>query len=192
MSLNLDIIDSDILLETKKLILRKPKAEDIEDIFEYAKEKDVARFTRFEAHKTTQDTKMFLQIVKQKHQNKTALTLLIELKENKKVIGSISFLNISDIDERAEIGFALSKKYWGQGLMSEAIVKLFDMGFRKIKFNRLEAFSNIENVRAIHLLKTFMQKEGVLKEREKVKDRFCSLNIYSILRKEYILKKSFR
>ncbi|NGX33038.1 MAG: hypothetical protein K1060chlam4_01099, partial [Candidatus Anoxychlamydiales bacterium] len=36
------------------------------------------------------------------------------------------------------------------------------------------------------------QKEGVLKERDKVKDRFCSFNIYSILRKEYILKKSLR
>lgn len=192
MSLNLEIIDSDIKLETKRLILRKPKAEDVGDIFEYAKEEEVARFTRFEAHRSIQDSKMFLQIVKQKHQNKTALTLLLELKDNKKIIGSISFINISEDDERAEIGFALSKNYWGQGLMSEALLKIFELGFRKIKFNRLEAFSNIENIRTIRLLKTYMQKEGTLKDREKRKGRFCTFNIYSILRKEYILKKSFR
>ena len=126
------------------------------------------------------------------HQNKTGLTLAIELKENSKVIGSISFQNISSDDERAEIGFALSKKYWSQGFMTEAIQKLLEFGFKKIKFNRLEAFSNIENFRSSNLLKTFMQKEGVLNERDKVKDRFWSFNIYSILRKEYILKKSLR
>lgn len=188
----LEIIDTKIKLETKKVILRKPIAEDINDIFEYAKEEEVARFTRFKAHNSLQDAKIFLQMVNQKHQNKTALTLLLELKETKKVIGSISFQNISQDDERTEIGFALSKKYWGQGLMSEVIEKFLEFGFKKIKFNRIEAFSNIENYRSIRLLNTFMEKEGVLKERDKVKDRFCSFNIYSILRKEYILKKSFR
>ena len=188
----LDIIDTNIKIETKRLILRKPTSDDIDDIFEYGKDEDVAKFTRFKAHKSLQDTKMFLQIVKQKHQNKTALTLILELKENKKIIGSISFENISQDDERAEIGFALSKEYWSQGLMTEAIQKLLEFGFKKIKFNRLEAFSNIENFRSSNLLKSFMQKEGVLKERDKVKDRFCSFNIYSILRKEYILNKSFR
>ena len=182
----LDIIDTNIKLETKRLILRKPTSDDIDDIFQYAKEEEVARFTRFKAHKTLQDTKMFMQIVKQKHQNKTALTLLLELKENSKVIGSISFQKISSDDERAEIGFALSKKYWSCGLMTEAIQKFLEFGFKKIKFNRIEAFSNIENFRSTSLLNTFMQKEGVLKERDKVKDRFCSFNIYSIDRKSVV------
>lgn len=190
--IDLDIIDTNIKLETKRLILRKPTSDDIDDIFEYGRDEDVVRFTRFKAHKTLQDTKMFLQIVKQQHQNKTGLTLAIELKENSKVIGSISFLNISQENERGEIGFALSKEYWSKGIMTEAIQKLLEFGFKKIKFNRLEAFSNIENFRSSNLLNTFMQKEGVLKERDKVKDRFCSFNIYSILRKEYILKKSLR
>lgn len=188
----LEHIDSKINLDTQRLVLRKPIAQDLEDIFEYAKDEDVARFTRFKPHKTLQDAKMFLQVVKQQHQNKTALTLLLELKENKKVIGSISFMNISFDNERSEIGFALSKNYWGKGLMSEAIEKLLEFGFKKIKFNRIEAFCNIENLRSARLLNTFMQKEGSLKQRDKIKDRFCSFNIYSVLRKEYILKKSIR
>ncbi len=192
MNLNLEIIDTKIELKTKRLILRKPIFDDVYDIFEYAKDEEVTRFTRFKAHKAIQDAKLFLQIVKQQHQNKTALTLFLKLKENNKIIGSISFLNISQDHERAELNFVLSKNYWGKGIMSEAVEKFLEFGFKKMKFNRIEAFSNIENFKSIRLLNTFMYKEGVLKEREKIKNVFCSLNIYSILRKEYILKKSFR
>lgn len=192
MSVKLDIIDTNIKLETSRLILRKPESEDLDDIFEYAKDIDVARFTRFQPHKTIQEVKVFLQITKQKHQNKTALTLVLELKEEKKVIGAIAFQNISEFDERAELGFVLSKKYWGKGLMSEAFNPFLELGFKKLRFNRIEAFSNIENFRSANLLKTFMQKEGLLRERDKKDNRFCSFNIFSVLKKDYIFKRSLK
>ncbi|NGX29086.1 MAG: putative ribosomal N-acetyltransferase YdaF [Candidatus Anoxychlamydiales bacterium] len=192
MSIKLNIIDTNIKLETTRLTLRKPEPDDVDDIFEYAKDPEVARFTRFQPQKTSQETKMFLQVTKQKHQNKTALVLVIELKAEKKVIGTISFQNISELDERAEIGFVLSKKYWSKGLMSEAFQAFLEFGFKKIRFNRLEAFSDIENYRSSNLLKDIMQKEGLLREREKKDNRFCSFNIFSILKKDYIFKRSLK
>lgn len=187
--INLDLISQDINLETKRLILRKPQPDDINDIFEYASDETVAHFTRFDPHKSKEETKMFLITVNQKHLNKTDLVLLLELKDEKKIIGSISFQNILEDSERAEIGFALSKKYWSRGLMSEAFNKMIEFGFKKIKFNRLESFCNIENIRSNRLLNTFMQKEGVLRERDKIKGRFVSSNVFSILRKDYILSR---
>jgi len=74
--------------------------------------------------------------------------------------------------------------------MSEALQRMIEFGFKKIKFNRIESFSNIENIRSIRLLNTYMQKEGVLRERDKTKGRFCSFNIFSVLRSEYILTKA--
>ncbi len=187
--INLDLISADVKLDTNRLILRKPSADDVKDIFEYAKDESVAHFTRFEPHKSTEDTKMFLISVKQKHLNKTSLVLVLELKEEKKVIGSTSFQNIAEDSERAELGFALSKKYWSKGLMSEAVCKMIEFGFKKIKFNRIESLCNIENIRSIRLLSTFMQKEGILRERDKVKGRFCTYDMFSILRREYILSR---
>jgi len=75
MTLNLEIIETDIKLETKRLLLRKPKAEDVDDIFEYACDDDVTRFTRFTSHKSLEETKLFLLATKQQHQNKTSLVL---------------------------------------------------------------------------------------------------------------------
>jgi len=190
MSLNLDIIATDIKLETKRLLLRKPKSEDVDDLFRYASVDDVTRFTRFTSHKSKEETKMFLLTTKQQHQNKTSLVLVLEHLQDKKVIGAISFQNISSDDERTELGYALSREYWSQGIMSEALEKMIEFGFKKIKFNRIESFSNIENIRSIRLLKTFMQKEGILREREQRKGRFCTFSIFSVLRREYILTKS--
>nr|NGX63786.1 hypothetical protein [Candidatus Anoxychlamydiales bacterium] len=55
-----------------------------------------------------------------------------------------------------------------------------------------DRFTNIENIRSIKLLNSIMEKEGTLKERDKLKGAFRSVNVYSILRKEYILKKAYR
>jgi ribosomal-protein-alanine N-acetyltransferase len=50
----------------------------------------------------------------------------IVLKENKKVIGSLGIHDRSDLstdyeaDVQREIGYVLSKKHWGKGLMPEA------------------------------------------------------------------------
>lgn len=187
--LNLDLISSDIKIDTKRLLLRKPTSDDLDDIFEYASDEGVAFFTRFNAHKSLEETKMFLISVNQKHNIKTDLILVLELKDEKKVIGSIAFKEISQDDERAEIGFVLNKNYWGKGLMSEALSKIIEFGFKKMKFNRLEALCNIENIRSIRLLTTFMQKEGVLRERTKKKGFFETSNIFAILRKDYILSR---
>lgn len=187
--INLDLLSTDINLDSGRLILRKPTSEDIKDIFEYAKDESVAHFTRFNPHKSEEDTKFFLISANRQLQSRTALVFVLEFKEEKKVIGSISFQNISEDNERAEIGFALSKKYWGKGLMSEAFSKMIEFGFKKIKFNRLEALCNIENIRSIRLLTTFMQKEGVLRERDKSKDRFVTSEMFSVLRKDFILSR---
>jgi RimJ/RimL family protein N-acetyltransferase len=190
--LALDIIDSNIKIETKDLLLRKLESPDLEDVFEYAKDEDISKYTRFKAHKTLQDTKIFFQVIKQKHLNRLALCLAIEIKSLKKVIGTISFQDISETNERTEIGFVLSKKFWSKGYMTQSLEKMLELGFKKIKFNRIEAFCDIENIKSIKLLKSFMQFEGILREREKKENRFSSVNVFSILRKDYILKRSFR
>ena len=44
MSLNLDILDQEIKLETDRLILRKPYEKDIQDIFEYGSDEEVTKY----------------------------------------------------------------------------------------------------------------------------------------------------
>lgn len=64
-------------------------------------------------------------------------TFALELKENHKVIGSLGLEELSispgnfyDNSVGREIGYVLSKEYWGRGLMPEA-VKSAGFGFGK-------------------------------------------------------------
>ena len=189
MSLNLDVLEEDIKLQTERILLRKPYEKDIQDIFEYGSDEEVTKYVRFKTHKNLTDAKTFLVIAKNGFKNKTALTLVIELKSENKVIGAIDFKDIDDLSEKAELGFILSRKYWSKGFMSEACRKFIGFGFKKIKLNRIEAHVDIENVRSIKLLKDIMQKEGMLRECEKKNGKYINMNLYSILKREYILRK---
>ncbi|MBN2479150.1 MAG: GNAT family N-acetyltransferase [Parachlamydiales bacterium] len=187
--MSFDILDEKILIKSKNIILRKPLNEDLQDIFDYSSDMEITKYLRFANHKTLLDTKTFFIFAQNQTQNKTGVVLVIEHIKDKKVIGHIGFRNLDSIFEKAEIGFLLSKNYWGQGIMSEAVTKMIEFGFRKLKLNRIEAFCDIENFRGNKLLKTFMQKEGLLREVEKKDSRFINMHIYSILKKEFLLKK---
>ena len=68
-------------------------------------------------------------------------TLALELKENGKVIGSIGLEDIDfpDAGNRygREIGYALSKAYWGRGLMPEAVNAVISYCFCELGFDWL-------------------------------------------------------
>ena len=54
---------------------------------------------------------------------------------------------------KAEIGYDLSKNYWGKGLMQEAIRPILDFGFETMGLSMVEAEVEKENARSITLLK---------------------------------------
>jgi RimJ/RimL family protein N-acetyltransferase len=66
--------------------------------------------------------------------NKEKINFAIDV--NGEVIGGIGFKNIKG--HRAEIGYWLGEKYWGQGIMTAALKKITEYGFNKLKLRRLE------------------------------------------------------
>ena len=54
---------------------------------------------------------------------------------------------------KAEIGYDLSKDYWGKGFMQEAIGPILDFGFEEMGLSMVEAEVEKENARSITLLK---------------------------------------
>ena len=70
---------------------------------------------------------------------KKGLQFAIELKDNKKVIGSIEIMEPKkeryenfDLTNSKEIGFLLSKDYWGHGYMPEATKIVLDYIFDEL------------------------------------------------------------
>jgi len=69
-----------------------------------------------------------------REKNKEKINFAIDV--NGEVIGGIGFKNIKG--HRAEIGYWLGEKYWGQGITTSALKKITEYGFNKLKLRRLE------------------------------------------------------
>jgi len=82
------------------------------------------------------------------------------------VIGTCTIFHLSLEHRRAEIGYALGRRAWGQGYATDALVTLIDFAFGALDLHRLEADTDPRNVRSIRALeRQGFKREGFLRER---------------------------
>ena len=82
------------------------------------------------------------------------------------VIGTCTLTHLSNIHERAEIGFALRQARWGQGLGSEAVAAVVAFAFNQLALHRIDADVDPRNGRSLKLLERVgFKREGHLRER---------------------------
>ncbi|MGN1234471.1 MAG: GNAT family N-acetyltransferase, partial [Christensenellaceae bacterium] len=120
--MNAEIDVTGVVLETERLLLRGWKEEDLSDFYEYARVDGVGQMAGWLSHRSMEESEC---ILKRFMEGKKTFALV--QKETGKVIGS---LGIEEYGERLsefdpyrgrEIGFVLSKAYWGRGYMTEAV-----------------------------------------------------------------------
>ncbi|MHB8040855.1 GNAT family N-acetyltransferase [Streptococcus oralis] len=128
-------------IETKRLLLRPVTLDDAEAMFEYASDRENTRYT-FPTNQSLEETK-----------NNIAQFYLanplgrwgIELKSNGQFIGTIDLHKIDPILKKAAIGYIINKKYWNQGLTTEANRAVIELAFEKIGMNKLSALHDKDN-----------------------------------------------
>jgi [ribosomal protein S5]-alanine N-acetyltransferase len=82
------------------------------------------------------------------------------------VVGTCTLAALTHAHRRAEIGFALGRRHWGQGYIAEALPRLVDFAFRELGLHRLEADVDPRNHPSIRALERLgFQREGYLRER---------------------------
>ena len=131
---------TNIVINTERLILRAFSMNDLHDFFEYASVPGVGEAAGWSHHKTIGDSEKVLQCFLREKE-----VLALFHKKRRKVIGSLGLHDswvcgedgYSDIKAK-EIGFVLSKDYWGQGIMVEAVEAVISYGF---KTSGLDAFT---------------------------------------------------
>ncbi len=152
--MNVPVDISNVILDSERLILRPWRNEDLTDFYEYASVNGVGQMAGWNPHKTKEDSQIILNkfITLKK-------TFALELKKNNKVIGSIGLEEIAiDLGEPytslrgREIGYVLSKEYWGLGIMPEAVRCIIDYCFKELNCEFLQcshAFENQQSKRVI-------------------------------------------
>ncbi|GAB6876810.1 GNAT family N-acetyltransferase [Thermaerobacter litoralis] len=174
------------VLETPRLILRPLTLDDVDDVYAYASDPEVARYTTWEAHRSLEDSRTFVEAVVRAYRDDRNAPWAMVLRETGRVIGTVDFVAWAPQHARAELGYAMGRAYWGRGLMTEAVRTLIDYGFSRMGLNRIEARCIPENRASARVMeKAGMRYEGLLREVMFSKGRFVDLCLYAILRREW-------
>lgn len=138
--MNADFKINGLVLESERLILRSFCPEDLEDFYAYASVEGVGEMAGWRHHESKEKSKEILQMFIDEDR-----VFAIVLKESGKVIGSLGVEKYGLEDKLTEfdgylgreIGYVLSKAYWGKGLMPEAVSTVIDYLFGVMDLNFL-------------------------------------------------------
>ncbi|PGT75335.1 MULTISPECIES: GNAT family N-acetyltransferase [Bacillaceae] len=174
--------------ETNRLLLRKINLNDLDDIFEFSSDPEVAHHMTWEVNKSKEETlNNFISVVMNSYKTGQSADWALVHKESNKVIGTCSFVDWSNDNQKAEIGYVLNRKYWGQGLASEAIKEVIKYGFETLELNRIEGGCDTDNIGSEKvLLKAGFKYEGTLRKNEYIKGQFRDTKLFSILKEDYL------
>jgi len=172
-------------LESPRLILRALSLDDADDIFAYASDSEVTRYTIFERHLSLDTTIEWLRSVLGMYRDGHPGPWGMELRNGDRLIGACGFRNWDAQHRRAEMGYTVTRTFWNQGYASEAVRALIAFGFEHMNLNRIEAHAVPINVGSTRVMeKAGMKFEGVLRQSEFFKGAYQDLAIYSILRSD--------
>jgi ribosomal-protein-alanine N-acetyltransferase len=173
-------------LTTERLRLRPLTIQDAADVFEYALDPEITTYTVWYPHETLQDSQIFIQSILNQYKKEEIAAYGIELKKEKKIIGTCGFIDYDENHNKAELAYALSRNYWGRGFATEAAMEFIHYEFETLQLNRIEAGCHASNVQSERVMKRLgMQYERTLRNDMFVKGTYRDTKMYAILRDEY-------
>ncbi len=183
-------------LETKRLILRKFKLEDANDIYNnWGSNPNVCKYVTWSLHKDVNETKGLLEEWIKSYVDIDTYKWVVEIKDTKEIIGSISVVSKRLLEFGVcEVGYCYGENYWNKGYASECLDAVMKYLFDECDAYVICANHLSENPASGKVMqKCGMKYEGTLKARyvDKAGIRNDMLS-YSITKDEYKIIKEMK
>ncbi|MGL4763371.1 MAG: GNAT family N-acetyltransferase [Sarcina sp.] len=157
-----DLFAKDVMqIDTGSYIARGVTSGDWEDMIEIYQNKYLHMYAKAQYIHTEKMAINLLTSIMYNFSVRKAITWMVTRKSDGENLGIISLSNISYIDRKAELGYALKESYMRQGVMGEVLKKIVDVlleyGFVRIEVNIFK-----ENIASIRLCeKVGFENEGL-------------------------------
>ena len=173
-------------LETPRLIIRRMNMDDARDIFEYGRDRMVARHVLWDAYVSISEARAYVRVMQRRYRLGEPASWCIELKKTGRVIGTIGYMWYQRDHASAEVGYSLARDQWNKGIMTEALERVLQYSFEELNMHRVEAQHEVDNPASGAVMrKCGMQHEGRLRGRLMNKGRYVDVDVYGILREDY-------
>jgi RimJ/RimL family protein N-acetyltransferase len=180
------------IMETHRLIIRRFKPEDWEDLYEYLSKEEVVKYEPYGVHTKEQSKEEAV------HRSGNEEFWAVCLKENNKLIGNLYFEQQYPKEFGTwEIGYVFNPQFGGEGYATEACQKLIQIAFDQYGAHRIIGKCNPENTASWKLLERLsMRREGhylkpvYFKKTKEGKPIWHDAYEYAILDEEWFSKRN--
>jgi len=176
-------------IETERLTVRLVVDSDLPALMEVNSDDEVTALLPYAAWRSAADAEAWLHRMRGIEATGLALQFVIVLKSAERAIGTCLLFRFEEASARAELGYALGRAHWGQGLMQEALAALLGSAFGTMGLRRLEAEVDTANGASARLLQRLgFTKEGLLRQRWVTKGKAKDVEMYGLLRDEWLAR----
>lgn len=147
----------DLILETKRLILRPLELSDAEAMFEMDSNPKVHQYLWQNPSQDIEEIKKTIAFVQGQYQQNNIGRFATILKQTGEFIGWTGIKFVTEQPENSNInfydyGYRLNEPFWGKGYATEATFAWFDHAFKKMNIEELHAYTHHQNDASNHIL----------------------------------------
>lgn len=169
-------------LETERLTLQQHEESDLDDLFILRSDPKVMAYMDKPPATDKSVVLKKIQAIREDFTNQNGINWTIKLKGSDEVIGYMSLWRIDKTNHRVEIGYALKKEYWKQGISYEAAKRVIDFAFNNLEAHSIMANLNPQNNGSKGLLlKLGFIQEAYFREDFYFDGKFLDSAIFSLL-----------
>jgi ribosomal-protein-alanine N-acetyltransferase len=130
------------MLETERLILRKFDRHDTEAVYRLRGDADIMRYIR--SPQDRNETINWLKLVSSHWEDERIGFCAVIEKASGLFAGWCGLWRLKETRE-TEVGYAISKEFWGRGFATEAGRRFLEYGFNELKVDKIVAVARPEN-----------------------------------------------
>jgi ribosomal-protein-alanine N-acetyltransferase len=172
-------------IESSRVLVRLLKEADLPSLLRMNSNAEVTALLPYATWNSPADGKAWYDRMRGIEAAGTALQFVVVTKSANVAIGTCLLFRLEEASGRAELGYALGREYWGQGLMREALAALLSAAFGGMGLRRIEAEVSTRNAASARLLARLgFTKEGLLRKRWVVKGRAEDVEVFGLLQGE--------
>ena len=139
-------------IKTERLLLRRLKQSDWEMISYLRSDRGVNEFVKRPSAESKEKAIEFILKTNKAIEKRNLYYWAIAEIISAQMIGSICLWNFSKDQKAAEVGYDLSPKYQGKGIMNESLKSILEFGFKILNLDSIEAYTHKDNKSSKKLL----------------------------------------
>ena len=146
----------DLILETKRLILKPLDASHVQDFFEMDSNPNVHKYLWNKPVLKIEESIAVIENVLKQYETNGIGRFAMHLKETNDFVGWCGLkFNTDFVNHKTnfyDIGYRLKEKYWGKGFATEASLPWMTHGFNEMQINKITAAAHKDNVASNRIL----------------------------------------